>query len=52
MRMERKYVRRRRVVALIALIAVIWGASELITPKQCKTDIAHMSQGCKELMYP
>ena len=52
MKMDRKYVRRRRVVALIAFIAVVWGASELTTPKQCKVPVTHMTQFCKELMYP
>jgi hypothetical protein len=52
MRMERKYVRRRRVVALIAFLAVIWGANEATTPKQCKVPVSQMSQFCKELLYP
>lgn len=52
MKMERKYVRRRRVIAVIVFLAFIWVGSELTTPKTCKVDVSHMSPFCKELLFP
>ena len=52
MKMERKYVRRRRIVAAIVFLGLIWGGSELTTPKQCKVSVSEMNQFCKELLFP
>jgi len=52
MRMERKYVRRRRALVVIAFIAFIAISNDATTPKQCKVPVSHMSQFCKDLLYP
>lgn len=52
MRMERKYVRRRRIVAAILFLAVWAAADYFTTPKQCRVPLEQMSQFCKDLRYP
>jgi len=52
MRMEAKYVRRRRVLAAVVFIALVWWLNDITTPEACKTSVDNMSQFCKDLLYP
>lgn len=52
MRMERKYIRRRRVVAVILFFGLWWGVTAITTPSECKVSVSEMSQFCKELRFP
>jgi hypothetical protein len=52
MKMQSKYVRRRRAVAVGLLVGVIWWANSVTTPKECKVPLDQMSQFCVDLMYP
>lgn len=55
MRMERKYVVRRRIAAAIAValfLALYALVDSATTPKECKVPLEKMSQFCKELRYP
>ena len=55
MRMERKYVIRRRVAAAIAaalILALYAWLMDITTPEQCKVPIEQMSQFCLDLRYP
>jgi hypothetical protein len=52
MRMEKKYVIRRRLLALIALFLITGWLMDLTTPKQCKVAVEKMSQACKDFEYP
>jgi hypothetical protein len=52
MKMQSKYVRRRRAVAVGLLVGVIWWANSATTPKECKVPLDQMSQFCVDLMYP
>ena len=52
MRMEKKYVRRRRILAAILVIGFFWLLLDWTTPKPCKVKVENMSSWCKDLMYP
>ena len=52
MRMEKKYVRRRRILATVLIIAAFWWLMDITTPKECKVSIDKMSYECKKLLYP
>lgn len=55
MRMERKYVIRRRWAAAIAaalFLALYAWLMDVTTPDQCKVPIEQMSQFCLDLRYP
>lgn len=55
MRMERKYVIRRRIAVLIAValfLALYGWLMDITTPEQCKVPIEKMSQFCLDLRYP
>lgn len=54
MRMERKYVIRRRVAALIAIglfLALYGWINDALTPDRCKVPIEKMSQSCIDLRF-
>lgn len=55
MRMERKYVIRRRIamaLAFIAWLALYAWLNNLTTPEMCKVPFEDMSQFCLDLLYP
>jgi hypothetical protein len=52
MRMERKYVRRRRITAVILFLAVFAGLNYITIPKECRVSVEEMSQFCEEIRFP
>lgn len=52
MRMERKYVRRRRIVAAIGFLLVFWWLNDITTPDECKKPVEQLSQFCIDLRFP
>jgi len=52
MKMEKKYVRRRRILAAAVFITLVGWGLDATTPKQCKVPVSEMNSFCKELLYP
>ena len=52
MRMERKYVRRRRILAAIVFILVVFWLNDITTPDECKKPVEQLSQFCIDLRFP
>lgn len=55
MRMERKYVIRRRIAVVLGIVlflAIYALIDNAITPDECKVPIEEMSQFCLDLRYP
>jgi hypothetical protein len=36
----------------ILLLGILYWLNDITTPKQCKVPVAHMSQFCKDLLFP
>jgi len=44
--------RTKKIIATILIIGAVYLINNALTPKPCKVKPEHMSQFCKDLMYP
>jgi len=44
--------RTKKIIASILIIGAVYLINDALTPKPCKVKPDHMSQFCKDLMYP
>ena len=51
MKTQRKFIRRRIAVGIVALVFIAW-VNDATTPEMCKVPTEQMSQPCLDLLYP
>ncbi len=47
-----KLTRRGKIVATLAILALVWFLFDATTPAECKVPVKEMSQFCVDLMFP